>query len=242
MTLAESTVFNAIRHSMMKYCFANIIIAGPICAGKKNIAQSIAEFSALQDYVSHVTIIDQDNYYLEYEELEDTPFGVKNIDTKGAFNHKKFVNDVRTFYEKGSVSMAEYNRRKWTKNWWNITTDDENGKKTSHILETKYERMMNIIVGTHAIDLLMPLRLDALEDVNLKEHVVPKAIPKCICIYLDTDHDVCMSRRAQEGLMYPDTNDMQLLSRYSNFVKQQVEKEIATQKKKADIIINCREV
>lgn len=238
MTLAESTISNAVRYSMMKFCYANIIIAGPICSGKKSIAQSIAEFSALQNLEQTVTIFDQDSYYREYEELEDTKFNVKNIDIQSAFNTKKFVNDVRTFYEKGAVSVAEYNRRKWTKSWGVMKNSEENENKPSYILETKYERRINIFVGPHAIELLTQ-RL-GINNTYVKNYVVPYQIPEVICIYLNTNHQTCMKRREKEKLMFPENlYDVRSYKEYSRFIEEQNKKEIAFQKDMADIVINC---
>lgn len=239
MTLAGSTISNAVRYSMMKFCYANIIIAGPICSGKKSIAQSIAEFSALQNLVQSVTIFDQDSYYREYEELEDTKYDVKNIDKKSAFNTKKFVNDVRTFYEKGAVSVAEYNRRKWTRSWGIMQKSDENENKPSFILETKYKRRINIFVGPHAIELLTQ-RL-GINNSYVNDYVVPYQIPEAICIYLNTDHQTCMKRREKEKLMFPENlYDVRNYKEYSRFIEEQTQKEIAIQKQVADIVINCK--
>lgn len=236
MTLAESTVFNAVRHSMMKNCFANLIIAGPICAGKKSIAQTIAEFYLSQEYV--VTIIDQDSYYKEYEMLEDTNFGVKNIDSKSAFDTKKFVRDVRKLFEEGSVLVPEYNLRRWTR----IPRQEEKTNKwPGYILKVKDAKKINIFVGPHAIELLTPHVASNLPSEDLTKYVIPYHIPEAICIYLNTNHKICMERREKENLMYPNSFDEIFLSNYNMFVKEQTDKEIAHQMSKAHLIINCDE-
>ena len=239
MTLTESIVSDAIRYSMRKFCFANIILAGPIGAGKKSIAQLIVQCADIKDSTQNVTIFEQDSYYREFDELEDTPFGVKNIDVKSAFNTKRFVNDVRTLYEKGTVSVAAYNRKKWTKNWGTIETRENEFSKPTCIFETKYERRINLFVGPHAIELLTPRMITDLQSVDLENYVIPYRIPEVICIYLNTNHDICMARREKEHLMFPEIYEVKKYQEYSRFVEEQTMKEIAAQKGRADIILNC---
>lgn len=238
MKLAESIFSDAIRYSMRKFCFANIILAGPVCAGKKSIAQLIVLCADIKDSTQNVTIFEQDSYYREFDELQDTPFGVKNIDAKSAFNTKRFVNDVRSLYEKGTVSVAAYNRKKWTRNWGTIETRENEFAKPTCIFETKYERRINIFVGPHAIELLTPCMSDDIQSVDLTKGVIPYRIPEAICVYLNTNHDICMARREKEHLMFPEIYEVKKYQEYSRFVEEQTMKEIAAQKERADIILN----
>ena len=69
MNIAESTVANAIRYCMRKYCHANIIIAGPIGAGKIALCNEMKDwFEAIEG--SNVAVLSQYNYY---KELDDIP-------------------------------------------------------------------------------------------------------------------------------------------------------------------------
>ena len=240
MTFAESIVSDVIRYSMRRFCFANIILAGPICAGKKSIAQLIVQCADIKDSTQNVMVLEQDSYYREYNELEDTPFGVKNIDVKSAFNTKRFVNDVRTLYEKGTVSVAAYNRKKWTRDWGRIETRENEFARPTCIFETKYERRINFFVGPHAIELLTSRMISDFKNVDLTNYVLPYQIPEVICIYLNTNHDICMARREKEHLMFPEIYEVKKYQEYSRFVEEQTMQEIAAQKDSADIILNCK--
>ena len=241
MTLAESTVSNAIRYSMRKNCFANIIIAGPIGAGKKRLSHLIAECSDVYSLESNVTIFNQEDYYKEYDELEDTYFGVKNIDSESAFDTKKFIRDVRTFYENGHVSVPTYSPKKWALSW-NRENLEEN--KTACIIENKNVKRINIFIGTHAIELLSSGIHNVKkfrEDKNINfGRIVPYVIPEAIYIYLNTNHERCMERRERMKLMYPKSFiDVTLYKEYSSFIEKIVEAEIMPQMQLADIVINC---
>ena len=246
MTLSESTVSNAIRYSMRKNCFANLVIAGPVGAGKKRLAHLIAECSDVYGQESNVTIFCQDDYYKEYDELEDTCFGVKNIDSESAFNTKRFVRDVRTFYENGHVSVCAYSRKNWSRAWKNDPFEEN---KAACILETKTFKRVNIFVGSHAIELLKTgihttrkINEGNNEDSekNVSPRIVPYVIPEAIYIYINTNHEVWMERRERAKLMFPNSLiDVKLYREYSSFVESIVENEIMPQMKMADIVINC---
>ena len=232
MTLAESTVSNAIRYSMQRFCFANIIIAGPIYAGKKSLARLLVKFFDGNSIEPNVTIFEQDCYYKEYDELEDAPFDVKNVDAKSAFNTKAFISDVGHFYEKDYVMVKEFNKRKWIR----VRGEKQFDTETVFILETKYKRRINIFVGPHAIELIKASN----ENLNATEKIVPYEIPEVICIYLNADHHICMEHRRKERFMFPNIYGEKRYQEYSQFVKEQTEKEIEIQKEMADIVINCK--
>ena len=249
MTLAETIVSNAIRYSMRRFCFANIIIAGPICAGKKSLAQQIAECSDAYNLEKNVTIFYQDDYYKEYDELEDTPFGVKNIDARSAFKISKFLKDVRTFYEQGHISINTFSLRNWNKNCSIIKTNESSEIIKPCIFKSKETRRINILVGTHTIDLLkknQQYREDENEkcvktsDNELVRRIIPYDIPEAIYIYLNTPHIACMERREKRRIMFPNNlYTVKQYNEYSDFIKKQTEDEIAFQKEMADIVINC---
>lgn len=240
MTLAETTVSNAIRYSMRRFCFANIIIAGPICSGKKSLAELIAEYGDIYNVESSTTIFYQDDYLKEYDKLEDTMFGVKEIDSKSAYHTKKFVNDVRTFYEVGHVSVKVYTRNCYA----GEPRESMSQKKNSaYILETKLQRRTNIFVGPHAIDLLVPNTRNIASGLSCdgnEDYVAPYKIPEAICIYLNTNEYVCMERRRGRVPMLSDAfYDSRLAREYERYVASKIESEIAIQKEMADIVINC---
>ena len=246
MTLSESTVSNAIRYSMRKNCFANLVVAGPVGAGKKRLAHLIAECSDVYGQESNVTIFCQDDYYKEYDELEDTCFGVKNIDSESAFDIKRFIRDVRTFYEVGHVSVCAYSRKNWSRAWKNDSLEEN---KSACILETKKVKRVNIFVGSHAIEFLKNGIIttrkrsegsDEESDKIVSPRIVPYVIPEAIYIYLNTNHEVCMERRERAKLMFPNSlMDIKLYREYSRFVESIVKTEIMPQMKMADIVINC---
>lgn len=240
MTLAETTVSNAIRYSMRKFCFANLIIAGPICAGKKSLAQLIAEYSDIYSVESNVTIFYQDDYFKEYDKLDDNSFGKKEIDTKNAFYAKKFVQDVRKFYENGSVSVKKFNRNAWFNN--SLVNQENVSKQPACILETKKKRRTNIFVGPHAIDLLTRNNCEGNTRETIEQfsdgYVVPYQIPEAICIYVNTDEHTCMKRR--QSTFFEVFQDLKVEKEYSYYISSQIEREIAFQKDMADIVINCK--
>lgn len=242
MTLAESTISNAIRYSMLKNGFANVIIAGPICAGKKSIAQLIADFSAACTLENNVTIFYQDDFYKEFEEMEDTIYGVKNIDSKSAFYSQKFVKAVCEFYDNGYVMVNGYNRKKWSKNFgmFNINENTEGAKFS--ILEKKECRRTNIFVGPHVIDLLTPqFNLNTGNNLLIAkgfEGVTLYSMREPIYIYLEADISLCMERRQKRELMFPKTLcDVKLYKEYVKYIEEVTKKEIAFQKQMADIIV-----
>lgn len=220
MNLAQYLVSSAIKYSMTKNCFANIVLAGPICSGKKSIAELVSEFIDITNYQKTVSIFTQEDYYKPYTLNEDNEFGVKNIDSKSAYDVKRYVSDVRKFFEAGHVCSAIYLQK--TSN--NLNEGDK--VRPSMIFSMKQKKRINIFVGPHVIDLLKDSEID---------------IPEAIYIYLDVDLNECIKRRLNAGIMVPTLPfGSTKWEEYRNLIINQNEEEILPQKEKAQFIINLK--
>lgn len=113
---------------------ANIVIAGCSCSGKTTLAEKIQAF-----YPNvQMTVIHEDDYFKNLEEIPRSPAGVL-ADRIDAFHTDEFVLAAKTLLEKGMVAVPVYDVSR------NIRTPDKRfvARKT-----------VNIFEGLHAISLL----------------------------------------------------------------------------------------
>lgn len=223
MKIGESTVAGAIRYCYRKYCRANVIIAGPIGAGKKEMADAMKDWF---DTISgeHVTVFSQEEYYKEKEAIPfEEPYGRK-IDSIKAFEKERFVTDVRNLLDKGCVLINKYNIREWTKKWPYRYVDINGAQEgePKYRIEAFQNNRTNIFIGVHAITLLKDL------------------VPESVTIYLNTDTDVWMKRREKEKMFLPmvqNRTSEEVTKYYENFILPQIATDILPQLDMADIVV-----
>ncbi len=223
MEISESTVANAIRYCYRKYCKANIIIAGPIGSGKRELADAVKDwFETING--ERVTVFSQEDYYKEKDLIPgDEEYG-KEIDSIKAFDKERFITDSRNLFDKGCVLVNRYNIRDWSKKW-PYRYVDINGVQEGEPkfrIEAFQSSRTNIFIGLHAITLLKDI------------------IPNSVTVYLNTDVNVWMSRRMKEGMFLPQPKVIirgQLLRYYEEFVLPQIAEDILPQLDMADIVV-----
>lgn len=215
MNIAESTVANAIRYCMRKYCHANIIIAGPIGAGKIALCNEMKDwFEAIEG--SNVAVLSQYNYYKELEDIPCEKYG-KKIDSIEAFEKEEFIDDVKEFLERGYTYTPHYYSNWSRKNPIIIQAD-----KMNHKVEILHKGHINIFVGPHAITLLKGIVVDA------------------ITIYVNTTYSKCIARRVDRGLFLPMPCELEAnlqVNYFESFVLTQIAEEIFPQLDEADLVV-----
>ena len=159
MNLAESTIMNAIRYSMVKNCFANIILAGPVYAGKRSMANLIAMNLNFTYSEKVASVFSEEKYF---RELPENKFNVKDIDSEDAFDTYQYLWDVKRFL------AQEYDKPKMV---------TKKGKENiDYIYGLEPKEKVNIFTGPHAIKLLK-------ENVEIPEAIyiyVDADVQKCI--------------------------------------------------------------
>lgn len=217
MNIAESTVANSIRYCMRRYCHANIIIAGPIGAGKIALCNEMKEwFEAIEG--SNVSVLSQYNYYKELEDIPFEKYG-KKIDSIEAFEKEEFVDDVKEFLEQGYTYTPHYYSNWSRKNPIILQSD-----KMKHKVEILHKGHVNIFAGPHAIALLKNVVTDAIK------------------IYVNTSTPKCIERRVDRGLFLPMPCELEKdlqTTFFENFVLPQVEEEIFPQLNDSDLVVTC---
>ena len=223
MQICESTVASAIRYCYRKYCRANIIIAGPIGSGKKELANAMKDWF---DTISgeHVTVFSQEDYYKEKELIpEEKEYG-RRIDSIKAFEKERFIMDVRNLFDKGCVLINRYNIKDWSKKW-PYRYVDINGVQEGEPkcrIEAFQNNRTNIFIGLHAITFLKQI------------------VPDSVTIYLNTDASTWMPRRIKEEMFLPfpkNRNAEQISEYYENFILPQIAEDVLPQLDMADIVV-----
>lgn len=212
MNLAESTIMNAIRYSMSKNCYANIVLAGPIGVGKRNMATVIADWLNAVTFEKTVSVFSQEDYLREFSCLVTDKFGGKPIDTTGAYEIKRYLSDAEAFINE------EYE-------YFKIPRDAEKpAEKIEHIYGLQPKGKVKIFTGPHAIYLF--------------KHFGIK-IPNAIYIFMNANVRSCIHRRIQNGIMVPSIlKASKDWKEYFDYVVAENEKYILPQMNMADIVVN----
>ena len=219
MNIAESTVMNAIRHSMGKNGFANIVLAGPIASGKREMANLIENWFHIINSIKCVSVFSEEDYLKESNLLSDNKFGVKDIDLKESFDLELYFQDAKYFLDKEHDKKEhEFERI--------IRRAKRNSEgKVSYIYGISTKGKINIFTGPHAIELMRCGEVD---------------VPKPIFIFLNADLQKCIQKRAEKGFMIPKFPiGSHEWEDYFEYIINQNEKHVLPQMKMADIIIKC---
>lgn len=208
MNLAQSTILNAINYSVSKNGYANIILAGPIGVGKREIAQLIAKRLNLINFQNTVSIFLEEGYYIKPSTNDGTFLGV--IDSKETFDVEKYLCDVKKFLNAEFV-YARVEMR-----------DNKGKRKVESIYSMQPKGNICIYTGPHAIELLQN------SDANILNPVY---------IFLNGDLNKCIQKRLEKCLLLPNYYP-ENLNEYTKFIVSQNEKYILPQKEKANIILN----
>lgn len=212
MNIAESTLANAIRYCMRKYCQANIIIAGPIGAGKLDLCGEMqAWFESVES--SSVTVFSQYDYYKELDDIPFEKYG-KKIDSVEAFEKEEFIGDAFQLIENGYTYIPHYDFSKWSRKNSKIIQKD----KLNHKVILLRKGNINLLVGPHAISLLKDVFTDA------------------ISVYVNTPYAECINNRFYNPKSSELVGDLQN-KYFDEFLLPQIEKEIHPQLDMADIVI-----
>lgn len=214
MNLAESTVMNAIEHSMSKNCYANIVLAGPIGVGKRGMATGIAKWLNAVTFDKTVSVFSEEDYLKDYYSISLNHFGGKDIDSLGAYEIRRYLSDANSFVNEEYEHVG-------------IPRDlEKEPQKVEHIYGLKPKGKVKIFTGPHAIWLLK-----ASKEVE---------IPNAIYIFMNADLKKCIQRRIKNSIMIPDMpeDDTTSWEAYYDYVIAENERYILPQMKIADIVVN----
>lgn len=212
MNLVESTVMHAIKYSMTKNCFANVILAGPIAAGKRELAHTIAEWLNFVNSVKMVSIFKEEDYYKDVSSIPVNEFGLKDMESKEAFDLEHYYQDAKFFLER------EYEYEKIDKDFKVFSEG-----KVSYLYSISPKRKIKIFTGPHAIELLSSGKIE---------------VPNAISIYIDVSLQELLKRRMDKGFAVPNFPiGSQNWIEYFSYLESQNEKFILPQKEMADIVL-----
>ncbi len=210
MRIGESTLTNAVRYGLRKYCEANIIIAGPIGAGKHELcALEKGWFETIGN--NQVSLFSQDDYYKDLQSIPKNEYGAK-LDLMDAFKTSELIEDAKKIFKLGYTYVPVYDFKDWTRKSIGVYEKAKLVNKGN----------VNIFVGVHLITLL-------------KEFV-----PNAITLYVNTDLNTCMQRRIKQKMFcpYPYELPKQLqMNYYEEFIIPQIQTDIMPQIDMADIVI-----
>lgn len=127
--------FDMIKSHLLVYGSVNVIIAGQTCSGKTTLAKEIRNH--FSDKYS-VTIISQDDYFKNLEDIPHSPGGYLT-DSIDAFHVKEFRDDVHELLKNSVAYMPNYD----------IATNTRIDKK-----KMLYRSDINIFEGLHTITIL----------------------------------------------------------------------------------------
>lgn len=212
MNLAESTIMNAIQHSMSKNCYANIVLAGPIGVGKRNMATGIAKWLNAVTFEKTVSVFSQEDYLTDLSKLVTDSFGGKPIDSTSAYEIRRYLSDAEDFISE----EHEY---------FKIPRDvEKSAEKIEQIYGLQPKGKVKIFTGPHAIYLF--------KHFDIK-------IPNAIYIFMNADVRTCIHRRIQNGIMVPTLlTDRKAWKEYFDYVVAENEAHILPQRDMADIVVN----
>ncbi len=214
MKIGESTLTNAIRYCLRKYCEANIIIAGPIGAGKHELCELVKDWFE-NIGISYVSLFFQDDYYKELQDIPKSEYGAK-LDLMDSFETEELIDDVKKLYELEYTYVPVYDFNIWSRKFNELVS------KSHEKVKLVRKRNINIFAGIHAITLLKDI------------------VPNAITIYVNTDTNVCIQRRVNQRMFCPCPYELPKslqMSYYEDFIIPQIQTDILPQLDLADIVI-----
>lgn len=131
-------LFERIDNNLSKGLRANVVISGMTCSGKTTLAKSIYKRYKTNPYKELVSIIPQDEYFKDLNQIPRSRFGYL-MDSIDAFFVHEYLHDVLFLLQFDAVRIPQY--------------DIANNRRTS---QTKHiwNNDINIFEGLHALQIL----------------------------------------------------------------------------------------